>query len=246
METHSRQLQVFNNAYRQYYQTFAWRCRRSVKNEVTASGMVHDAFLRLWLLRDQLSVDDIYSFLKRQLKKAVLDYYGSDRYRFDSRLFSLDDFDNPDLLMPSMETPEDAEVTATVGLDEKDDRWLRLQEVLASLNDGQQQMVKLCLKHNFDYGRIAFYLGGISDYAVGKKVEDLVASLKQILTDGQKLDRAVGKNKIIANGSLDELQEQVLRMRYELAYSFEEVANALGLSETQVNVAYAKACRVCK
>lgn len=245
MEIQSRQLLVFNNAYRQYYQLFAWRCERSVKNEVVASGMVQDAFLRLWVLRDKLSLEEIYIFLKRQIKKSLHEYFGTTKYKFERKLFYLDDYENADFLLIDKELREDGQVAEITLSLAKDERWVRFQQVLGNLNDGQKKLVGLCLKHNFDYGRIGCYLGGVSDYEVSKKVDKLLKSLQQILTDGQKLEGVLAKNCTVVKGSLDELQKQVLRMRYELSYSFAEVARALGLSEAEVKTAYAKACRVC-
>lgn len=246
METHSRQLRVFNQAYQQYYHTFAWRCERSVKDEVTASGMVQDAFLKLWLLRDQLSVEEIYDFLKKQVKQLLTAYYSSDRFRFDKKLFSLDDFDSADFLMVNLEDNEQLAPADSGDVIERDERWLKLQQVVARLGDGQQQLVKLCLRHNFDYGRIAYYLGGISDYEVGNKINGLVESLRHILTDGNKLEAVGRTGQVVFKGQLNELQKSVLQMRYELAYSFGEMAKALALSEAQVKTAYAQACRVCR
>ena len=76
------QLLIFNGLYAKYYNLFAWRCERSVKDEVAASGIVQDAFLRVWLLRDQLSVSDVYDFLKVQLKKSIYAYYDTQSFPF--------------------------------------------------------------------------------------------------------------------------------------------------------------------
>ena len=245
MKTQStHQIRIFNELYEKYYGLFAWRCERSVKDEVVASGMVHDAFLRVWLLRDELSVEDVYGFLKAQLKKSIFAYYDMAKNKFHTNLFSLDELENRDFLLVDHRIGEEEIEEPDLEDDtERKTQWQQLTQLMDSLPDTQQQLIKLCLKYNFSYEHIAFYLGGISDYAVGKKVEALLESLKRMLTDGQKLELVAYKSSLTFRGSLDELQESILKMRNELAYSFEEVAKALGLSEVDVKVAYARACR---
>lgn len=243
----TQQLCVFNQYYKRYYSLFALRCTRAVKDDVVASGMVQDAFLRVWMLRNQLPEDGIYGFLKLQLKKAVSRYYGNGKARFQASLFRLDELENPDFLLSEGIFLESDEMGTENGSPDAAyrEQWMQVERVMPSLTEAQKHLVKLCLKHNFSYDRMAYYLGGISDYAVAKQVEAMLKNLKTILTEGHRLEQAGRKRSFATEGSLDEVQQQVMRLRYELAYSFGEIASALGMGERQVRLAYASACRIC-
>ncbi|RDC55641.1 hypothetical protein DU508_15295 [Pedobacter chinensis] len=246
--THSNaQLCIFNKYYKRYYNLFAWRCQRAVKDDVVGSGMVQDAFLRVWLLRDQLMEDDIYIFLKRQLKQAIFAYYDTAKNRFNANLFRFDELENPDFLL---QVNPDEEMDDPLGPIWQEDieyqnQWAQLQQLIPNLSETQQQLIQLCIRYNFSYDRMAYYLGGISDYVVAKQVEVLLKKLKSILTEDYKLQEAGRKNSFTFDGSLDELQKNVMQMRYELQYSFEEIAKKLDIAEPQVKLAYARACRMC-
>lgn len=236
------QILIFNGLYAKYYPLFAWRCERSVKDDVAASGMVQDAFLRVWLLRDQLSVNEVYDFLKVQLKKSIYAYYDTAKNRFHANLFRLDELENPNFLLVDGNLEEEAlEEPNLADQLEKQKQWEQLNQLVANLTDTQQQLIKLCLKYNFSYDHIASYLGGISDYAVKKKVEVLLESLKRMLSGNQKLQQVSSKRPLVFNGSLDELQESIMQMRYELQYSFEEIAKALNLEQGYIQQAFVKA-----
>lgn len=238
----NNQILIFNGLYAKYYPLFAWRCERSVKDDVAASGMVQDAFLRVWLLRDQLSVNEVYDFLKVQLKKSIYAYYDTAKNRFHANLFRLDELENPDFLLVDGNLEEEAlEEPGLADQLEKQKQWEQLEQLMANLTDTQQQLIKLCLKYNFSYDHIASYLGGITDYAVKKKVEVLLESLKRMLGGNQKLQQASSKRPLVFNGSLDELQESIMKMRYELQYSFEEIAKALNLDQGDIQQAFVKA-----
>ena len=245
----NQQMYVFNQFYSRYYAMFAWRCTKAVKDDVVASGMVHDAFLNVWHLRDQLPADDIYAFLKQQLKKAIYNYYSVAKNRFHVNLFRLDDLENPDFLLIAV--PEIGEEDKPIEMYDHllvkyQEQLLQVKQLIPNLSETQQQLISLCLKYDFNYDRIAYYLGGISDYVVAKQVEDLLKKLKQILTNEQKLQQATQKSGLTFTGALDDLQKNVMRMRYELQYSFEEIARELNMAEAQVKLAYVKAYQVCK
>jgi DNA-directed RNA polymerase specialized sigma24 family protein len=209
--------------------------------------MVQDAFLKVWLLRDGLSADDIYQFLKQQLKKAIFIYYNTTKNKFHASLFRLDDLDNPDFLLKVNAEPEDESIEAPAcKLAEYHEQWAQVQRVIPSLPANQQQLIGLCLKCNFSYDRMANYLGGISDYVVASQVEAMLKNLKHILTGSEKLQRTDRKCTLTFSGALDELQKNVMKMRYELQYSFEEIASELCIAEAQVKLAYARAHQVCR
>ena len=239
------QMTVFKEFYNRYYTVFAWRCSKAVKDEVIGSGMAQDAFLKLWLLRDQLEKEDNYRFLKSQLKKAITAYFKVPKHRFNANLFRLDELENPEFLMRTVEMDYGGLDHDTFDQGKYQKEWAHLQELIPSLPSGQQELIKLCLKYNFNYDRISYYLGGISDYAVAKQVESLLTSLKQILSDVEKLEMVEQKVHFQFSGGLDDLQKEVLRMRYDLRYSFSEIATHLDIDVKEIKQAFSRASRVC-
>ncbi|MEO5777769.1 MAG: sigma factor-like helix-turn-helix DNA-binding protein, partial [Flavobacterium sp.] len=97
-------------------------------------------------------------------------------------------------------------------------------------------------KYSFNYDRIAWHIGGISDYQVARKVEKTLECLKAILTNTQKLTTVGKTNKFKFEGDLCEEQSAILHMRYELQYSFEEIATALNLNQGYIQKAFSNAC----
>ncbi|RZK37993.1 MAG: hypothetical protein EOO90_23700 [Pedobacter sp.] len=243
----NQQIFLFNEYYRKYYPIFTWRCTKAIKDEVLASGIVQDAFLKIWVLRDRIQVDEIYGLLKSHSRKAIFDYYDTAKNRFHSNLFRLDELENPDFILGF----EDVEIDDLTDSDNDPQKkhqtqWQKLQQLIPSLSTSQQQLIQLCLKYNFSYDRMSYYMGGISDYVVAKQVEVLLKNLRKILKDGERLERAVSKNNVPFKGSLNELQTNVMRMRYELQYSFADIASKLSFSEVEIKQAYANALRTCR
>lgn len=243
------QLKTFNNLYAQYYRLFQWRCHRAVKDDVVASGIVQEAFLNVWLLRDSLSLEDVYNFLKKQVKTAITTYYNAAVNRFHKNLFRLDELENPDFILGDTINNEEEEEAPSQECSEELEKYQQqsqqLQQLLPSLSQQQQLLISLCIKYNFSYDRMSYYLGGISDYTVSKQIEELLKNLKRILADTQKLQQVGQKTKLTFSGNLDELQQNIIKMRFDLQYGFEEIAANLNLSEAQVKQAYARACRIC-
>lgn len=244
-----KQVVSFNKCYQRYYDLFFWRCTKAVKDETVASGMVQDAFLKLWMLRDHLVAEENYDFLKGLLKKAVRDYYNSTKNSFNANLFRLDDLENPDsVLRPPIEEQELDELLESLHNEDLIDqqRWEEVQQIIPSLTLSQQRLIKLCMKYNFSYDRMSYYLGGISDYVVAKQVEEMLKNLRQILTTNERLQDLTPKSSLVFSGSLDELQQTVMNMRYDLQYSFQQIASELSIAESDVKKAYARAFQVCK
>jgi len=245
-----KQVVNFNKCYQRYYVLFFWRCTKAVKDETVASGMVQDAFLKLWMLRDHLVAEENYDFLKGLLKKAVRDYYNSTKNRFNANLFRLDDLENPDsVLKPPIEEQElDGLLGESLHQEDEIDRqrWEEVQQIIPSLTLSQQRLIKLCMKYNFSYDRMSYYLGGISDYVVARQVEEMLKNLRQILTTNERLEEVTPKSSLVFSGSLDELQQTVMNMRYDLQYSFQQIASELSIAESEVKKAYARAFQVCK
>lgn len=219
------------------------------KDDVVASGIVQEAFLKVWLLRNELSLEEVYDFIKKQVKTAIGTYYTAAVNRFHKNLFRLDELENPDFILGDAVNDDEEEALVQEcpkKLATYQRQWEQLQQLLPNLSQQQQLLIGLCIKYNFSYDRMSYYLGGISDYAVSKQVEELLKSLRQILADTQKLQQVGQKTKLTFSGDLDELQQNIIKMRFDMQYGFEEIATNLNLSETQVKQAYARACRICR
>lgn len=140
---------------------------------------------------------------------------------------------------------EDDSDTDTVYLEqlehEKQLRLEKINQLLPNISQQQQLFIRLCLKYDFNYERIAHHVGGISDYEVGLRVERCIASLKSLLCDSQRLDTVARKKPLVSEGALTDEQAQVLNLRYELQYSFAEIAATLQLDDTKVKQLFIQA-----
>ncbi|WP_188751815.1 sigma factor-like helix-turn-helix DNA-binding protein [Parapedobacter defluvii] len=77
-------------------------------------------------------------------------------------------------------------------------------------------------------------------------MEQCIANLKAALSDTAKLDSATRTKPLVTEGMLTEEQAQVLAMRYDLQYSFEEIAEALQLDDAKVKSLFVQAHTVIK
>jgi len=116
-----------------------------------------------------------------------------------------------------------------------------VKEVIPKLSLDQQLFIRLCIKYSFDYGQMAWHIGGISDYQVARKVERTLECLKAVINNTQKLSKIEKTNRFSFEGDVSEEQSQILQMRYELQYSFTEIAEALGLDQGYIQQAFAAA-----
>lgn len=232
--------------YEQLYRPLSFRSKSYVKDCTIASSITQEAFLRLWLLRTSIrDIDHLKDFLSKQIKEAGAAYYRKSNTRFHRSLLQLDRIENFQEFMLGYEMEEEVEED-TVYIEElesaKKDQLNKLQAILPNLTEQQQLFIELCLKYSFSYDRISWHLGGISDYEVGLYVEKTIEALKGALCGTNKLDElSLKPKKIICEGELSDEQAEVLKMRYELQYSFEEIADALKLKNSLVKKLFLQA-----
>ncbi|MFC3199056.1 sigma factor-like helix-turn-helix DNA-binding protein [Parapedobacter deserti] len=239
-----------NYFYYAYYDYYAWRAERFVKDDVVAHAMAQEAFLRLWLMRDIIrDVDHLHEFLGVQLREAGTAYYGKTTDRFHRSMLRLDGIEDFQefMLGYEMEEEQEEDIVYLEQLEVEKQRQLELiKSLLPNLTDQQQLFIRLCLRYGFNYERIAYHLGGISDYEVAQRVEQCIANLKAALSDTAKLNSATRTKPLVTEGMLTEEQAQVLAMRYDLQYSFEEIAEALQLDDAKVKSLFIQAYTVIK
>jgi len=232
--------------YKRLYSSVYFSSLRYIKDDINADCIVNEAFLRLWLVRKSISdSDQIEVFLKKLTSNACKAYYKTSTNRFQRNMLRLDEIENYQEFMCGYdpENEDDADILYKEELD-KDlkDKWIKLETLIPNLTQDQQLFVRLCLKYSFNYDRIAWHIGGISDYQVARKVEKTLESLKAIFTNSQKLEIVGKTNRFRFEGDLNGEQSSILHMRYELQYSFEEISSALNLDQGYIQKVFVGAC----
>jgi len=232
--------------YKRLYPTLYFYTFRYIKDDINADCIVNEAFLRLWLFRK--SIDDpehIEPFIKKLTTQACKAYYRASNKRFQRNMLRLDEIENYNdfIFGYDPEIEEDTEVLYQEELEkELKEKWTKLETLIPNLTQDQQLIVRLCLKYSFNYDRIAWHIGGISDYQVARKVEKTLESLRAIFTNSQKLEIVGKNNRFRFEGDLNEEQSSILHMRYQLQYSFEEISSALNLDQGYIKKIFVSAC----
>lgn len=232
--------------YKRLYPSLFHKGLRYIKDDINADCIVNEAFLRLWLVRKSISdPDHIEVFVKKLTSDACRAYYKTSTNRFQRNMLRLDEIEDYQEFMCGHD-PENEDSTEILYQEELDkdlkEKWIKLETLIPNLSQEQQLFIRLCLKYSFNYDRIAWHVGGISDYQVARKVEKTLESLKAILTDTKKLDSIGKTSKFRFEGDICEEQSSILHMRYELQYSFEEISTALNLDQGHIQKAFANAC----
>lgn len=231
--------------YNRFYGHLFDRTFRATQDDCAAESIAQEALLRLWLFRNQVKeIEDIMTFLKEQVRSAIHAFYRTTRNRFHRNLLRLDSIEDYQefLLGYEIEEEEDMDLIYLDKLEtEKQERLDQIDKLLPSLNAQQQLFIKLCLKYSFNYERIAYYLGGISDYQVSLQVEKTIETLRAIFNSSQKMELLNRPSKISLQGEFDERQAEIFHMRYELQLSFEQIADALKLNSSAVKKLFVQA-----
>ncbi|WP_333801990.1 hypothetical protein [Sphingobacterium multivorum] len=191
--------------YRFYSYLFA-RTYRATQDDCAAESIAQEAILRLWLFRREVKdVDHILSFLKAQVKAALHAFFNKSRNRFHRSLLRLDAIEDYQEFFLGYETEEEEEMDLVYLEKLEEEKQLRLDQLgnlLPSLNQQQQLFIKLCLKYSFNYERIAYYLGGISDYEVSLQVEKTIDTLRSVFNSSQKMELMIHQERSFWKASL--------------------------------------------
>lgn len=242
LEGNEKGLEYF---YRLLYPSLYYRGLRYIKDDVNAGCIVNEAFLRLWLARKTISSPaQIEMFLKKLISDGCKAYFKVSGNRFQRNLLRLDELENYQEFIADHDTEMDDDGQLIYQSEPEEqirEQWEKVEAVIPNLSLDQQMFVRLCIKYSFDYGRIAWHIGGISDYQVARKVEKTLACLKSIITDTRKLDLVGSSSKFRFEGDVCEEQVSILHMRYELQYSFAEIAAALKLDQGYIQQAFVRA-----
>lgn len=219
---------------------------RYIKDDINADCIVNEAFLRLWIIRQTIT-DPLHlkTFLKKLTADSCKSYYKTSGSKFQRNMLRLEEIENYQEFMLGYDPDAENESSNLYQQEleiESSKQWLQVQSLLPNLSEQQQLFIRLCLKYGFNYERIAWHIGGISDYQVAKKVESTLTCLKSILADSQQLHDVGKTSKFRFEGDLCEQQSSILQMRYELQYSFAEIASALNLDQGYIQRVFASAC----
>lgn len=229
--------------YKLWYPRLYYWGIKYVKDDLNADCIVNEAFLRLWLFRQQISsVEQIEGFIKKLTSDGCKAYYKTSSHRFQRNMLRLDELENYQEFIGAEDTNYDIDETIFCQQEPDEEikkQWEQIEKVIPNLKPDQQLFVHLCIKYSFDYGRIAWHIGGISDYEVARKVEKTLECLKAIITDTQKLNMVGKANTFKFEGDVSEEQSTILHMRYELQYSFEEIARELNLEQGYIQRVFA-------
>jgi len=239
------QEQGFVYFYDRYFKRFSYYAFRYVKDTSIADTITQEAYLRLWIMRDTISsVEALLKFLNQQLKLACKAYFGKTFYRFHRSMLQLDSIEDYQTFMLGYELKDDEDMDETY-LDQLDEekkvQTAQLEALLPNLSQQQQLIIRLCIKHAYNYERIATHLGGISDYEVGLQLEKCIATLKAALSNSTLLEQAQCKVPVVTDGVFTPEQGEILNMRYTLRYSFAQIAAALQLDDRDVRLLFIKA-----
>ncbi|WP_175635024.1 sigma factor-like helix-turn-helix DNA-binding protein [Pedobacter ghigonis] len=231
--------------YKLLYRSIYYYGFKYIKDDVNANCIVNEAFLRLWLCRKNITCpEDIEIFVKKLTAEGCRTYYKTPSSKFQRNMLRLDEIDNYHEFIgggnPIYEDSMEVLYQPEAGEEEKR-QWERVKEVIPKLSLDQQLFIRLCIKYSFDYGQMAWHIGGISDYQVARKVERTLECLKAVISNTQKLSKIEKTNRFSFEGDVSEEQSQILQMRYELQYSFTEIAEALGLDQGYIQQAFAAA-----
>ncbi|HEY6899806.1 MAG TPA: RNA polymerase sigma-70 factor [Puia sp.] len=101
--------QLFNELFREYEHSLYLFALKMLKSETAAKDIIQDVFLKLWLIRDQLSeIKNISSFLYRLTENKVIDFLrasASDQKKKEALWFRLKQ-DSEESAGVSVETKE--------------------------------------------------------------------------------------------------------------------------------------------
>ncbi|PWG78176.1 sigma-70 family RNA polymerase sigma factor [Pararcticibacter amylolyticus] len=232
--------------YSRYFRLLHDRVFRITKNDLAASTVAQEAFLRLWIFRQRIGEEEqVWAFLWQQAQERYRAWFRRHDMRFFKSLVQLDAIDGYQDFLAGYSEEEDEPEYALFEEDalsaEEQAQWQQIQDYIPSMDSEQQYFLQLCLRYSFHYEQIASRLGGISSYTVGRRVETLLEHLKKAVTGGMQLDACQGRRQLKYEGELNEEQAEVLRMRFDLQHSFEEIAAALKLPQGYIQKVYVQA-----
>ena len=235
----------FNYFYHRFYRLYLNRALRYIREEDEAHGAVQEAFSRVWIFREALEDSaHLHRFLNRCLKAACATWRGSSRNRFRRNLVPFPDYEEGLLSYNAAVFDSVADTGERSGPDPR--QLHSLHRLLPHLDSRQQLFIRLCLRFDFNFERIALYLGGVSEQEVERQVGKCIERLKSLLDNSRKLLHVKPVITLHTDPRLSTTQAEVLRLRYEQGCSFEEIAHTLRLTPAYTRTLFIQAFTLIK
>ncbi len=204
-----------------------------------AESIVQECFLKLWMLRHNITdATQVLELLRKHMRCSFHDFFRLTKHRFNRKLLRIDGIENFNRFLSDRHADEEHD-DEVFFYDEQYDQeqqkqMQRVKEILPSLCSKQRLFLNLCMRYSFSYERVAAHIGGISEYTVAKRIEEVVAKLRGLLEGIDKIDAPDLRTKMILSEGLSEQQQHILRIRHELGLTFDEIAEQISLPPTEV------------
>lgn len=176
-----------------YGKTIYWSALRATDSVCDAESILQECFLKLWMMRGTIiEGSQVIIFLRRYANASIKYFHSVPRNNFNRSMLRFDGIERFESFVPDQS--EQMEDDDDVFYDELQQDMAqkrqieKVKQILPSLGATQRLFLELCLHYNFDYERIAHHMGGISGYAVAKKVEQAIEKLRGLLQGMEKID----------------------------------------------------------
>lgn len=226
------------NIHAQYSSRIFWIGKRLIKDEFVIENLVQDTFLKLWEHRDTIqSADHIFFFLRFVMKRECISYYTRPRNKFYRQLGHLENYENYQDYMAGYDPLKESETIKDLQQHQQD--FEKIKQVLPLLDPAQKQVIELCLKYGFQYKVIAGTMG-MSTTETYHETRKAIQVLKTILNE-DKTSLEITSN---ASEAINEDQQTVFELRCKKHYSFKKIADELNLTQKEVHAAFTAAYKV--
>lgn len=221
--------------YKKYFSKLFRLALRMTKDDCIAESIVQDAFFLLWRSRSNYNSEEkIHDFLRTQVKHASSAYFRKPNNMFYQNLLQLDNVEGYQDFLVCQKEEDEENVNRLSSFEEtkhkKEKQLKKLNDLIPHLKKDQQRFLQLFIDHDFNYDRIAAYLGGITEYEVGLRFQTVVQIIRKIFDCTTRTNNVKSKAREIPLGRLNENQMSIFHLRYELQLSFEEISERLNLN----------------
>ncbi|WP_228102067.1 sigma factor-like helix-turn-helix DNA-binding protein [Dyadobacter subterraneus] len=206
-----------------------------IRDEFLVTCLLHECYLKAWSNRHRMeSLPHIYRFIRMNLRWQILRNIEKSRHTIYGQTLFVDHLDKRigdfEDLIDDKETWE-----------EEIKKLDMTTESMQYLSAESRQIVSLYFLKGFTHKQIADRLGK-SIFHVSEQLSKSVKQIKSIVHVSKKeIKNNSVKGINLQTGILDPQQSKIYDLRKNHKLSFREIANKLGLPQTQVQQHYIKA-----